>query len=204
MKIACPFCAEQISGDAIKCKHCGESLEDGQPQKSSALPIILIVVAVCGVGAVCFIAIIAAIAIPNLIEARKHGNESAAIGALKTMGAAQALFREADKEGDDMLDYASLSELASAGSSGLIDSVLGSGTKQGYIFECTYSSVTCEFLWFGTASPAVPETTGDRYFATNHQGVTFYSATAPIPMNNRDCSMPADRLASGDIRPVGR
>ena len=67
---------------------------------------------------IAIIAIIAAIAIPNLIEARKNGNETAAIGALKTIGTAQSLFREADKEADGNLDYGSLAELSTAGTTG--------------------------------------------------------------------------------------
>jgi Ca-activated chloride channel family protein len=50
-------------------------------------------------------AIAAAVAIPNTIEARKHGNEAAAIGALKTLNTSQTLFREGDKEGDGTLDH---------------------------------------------------------------------------------------------------
>ena len=121
---------------------------------------------------IAIIAIIAAIAIPNLIEARKHGNEAAAIGALKTIGTSQSLFREGDKDGNQILDYGSLNQLSTTN---LIDSVLGSGTKQGYTFVVEASTATADFLWAGVANPAVPGTTGDRYFWTNHEGVTYYT-----------------------------
>ena len=147
---------------------------------------------------IAIIAIIAAIAIPNLIEARKNGNETAAIGALKTLGTAQSLFREADKEADGNLDYGTLTELSSAGTTGLIDSVLGSGTKNGYIFDCSYGATTSEFIWFATARPALPTTTGDRYFAANHEGVTFYSSLIPFSLNTLNCTIPAGP------QPVGR
>ena len=148
---------------------------------------------------IAIIAIIAAIAIPNLIEARKNGNETAAIGALKTLSAAQSLFRESDKEQDGNLDYGTLAELASAGTSGLIDSVLGSGTKQGYLFQATYGATTSEFLWMSIATPALPGTTGDRYFCNNHEGVTYFTSSGAIPLNSTTCSIPA-----GGVQPVGR
>ena len=147
---------------------------------------------------IAIIAIIAAIAIPNLIEARKNGNETAAIGALKTIGSAQALFRESDKEGDGNLDYGTLSELATAGTTGLIDRVLGSGTKQGYLFDATYGATTSEFIWFCEAHPALPGTTGDRYFATNHEGVTYYTAQSKFALNSIDCQLP------NNVQPIGR
>ena len=147
---------------------------------------------------IAIIAIIAAIAIPNFIEARKNGNETAAIGAMKTIGAAQALFRESDKEADGNLDYGTLVELASAGATGLIDSVLGSGTKQGYSFQATYGATTSEYLWYAVASPVLPTTTGDRYFACNHQGVTFYTSLSAFTLDSTDCTVPAG------VQPVGR
>ena len=128
---------------------------------------------------------------------RGGGNEGAAIGALKTVAAAQSLFRESDKEADGNLDYGTLSELASAGTTGLIDRVLGSGTKQGYLFEATYGASTSEFIWFATAGPALPGTTGDRYFCANHEGVTFYTSSGPFKLNSVNCTIPAGAKAVG-------
>ena len=128
---------------------------------------------------IAIIAIIAAIAIPNLIEARKHGNESAAIGSLKAISSAQSLFREGDKEGDGTLDYGTLTELAQQT---LVDGILGSGTKQGYNFTAT-GGTAAQFTWDAQGQPSVPNTTGDRYFYTDHTGVIFYTTTGPISSN---------------------
>ena len=118
---------------------------------------------------VAIIAIIAAIAIPNLIEARKTGNETAAIGALRTVSSTMAQFREGDREGDSALDYAtSIAELSSVG---LIDNVLGSGTKSGYVF--TLSGSTYE--WNCSATP-VSNNTGARNFMVCTDGVVRFSS----------------------------
>lgn len=159
-----------------------------QKKKGFTLIELMIVIAI--------IAIIAAIAIPNLIEARKHGNEAAAIGALKTINTSQTLFREGDKESDGTLDYGSLSDLSNTT---LIDGVLGSGTKQGYLFTVAPSQSTPEFLWFATANPASPTTTGDRYFCTNHAGVIYYTGLngSSIAVNDTTCDVPTTVLPVG-------
>src|SRR5262245_17139525 len=100
---------------------------------------------------IAIIAIIAAIAIPNLLAARKHGNETAAIGALKTITNAQSMFREGDKDGNGSLDYGTITLLSNTQ---VIDSILGVGTRQGYLFRTGPSTSTPEFLWFATANPA--------------------------------------------------
>lgn len=143
---------------------------------------------------IAIIAIIAAIAIPNLIEARKHGNEAAAIGALKTTNSAETLFREGDKEQNGTLDYGNIAQLSATT---LIDGVLGSTKKQGYVFNIEPASGTSEFLWFANANPAAPTSTGDRYFCTNHSGVIYYTAAAVIPMLSVSATIPTTVLPVG-------
>jgi uncharacterized membrane protein YvbJ len=39
----CPFCAEEIQDDAVKCKHCGSMLEKNEPEKWYFKPVSLII-----------------------------------------------------------------------------------------------------------------------------------------------------------------
>lgn len=119
-------------------------------------------------------------------ELELRENEAMAIGALKTLATAQTLFREQDAEHDQVFDYGALDELSDAG---MIDRVLGSGKKQGYLFEAAPSPQTSEFLWMATAAPAQPGVTGERYFAINQQAVV-YEGTAPLS-RGADCAIPS-------------
>jgi len=145
---------------------------------------------------IAIISIIAAIAIPNLMAARKHGNEASAIGALKTIVTAETIFNAKDAEQDGNLDYGMLSELRN---STLLDPVLGSGTKAGYIFQASYSYTTSEWLWYGVANPALAQQSGDRYFATNVGGNIFYTSSFYSNMDTDTCFLPANGL-----NPIGK
>lgn len=129
----------------------------------------------------------------NLEQARKYGNEAAAMGALRTISTAQTLYREADKDGNGELDYAP--DLAALGKTNLIDKILASGKKNGYRFKLTRSKKAPEFMWMASASPLEPGKTGDRHFAINHEGVT-YQSLKPFK-HAEDCKL------SGGV-PVGK
>jgi hypothetical protein len=52
----CPFCAEEIQDDAIKCKHCGEFLDGSAPARLAEKKVLwyfrksFIIFVICSVG----------------------------------------------------------------------------------------------------------------------------------------------------------
>lgn len=74
------------------------------------------------------IPIIASIAIPNLLAARRSANEASAVSSMKTLLGAEKIFVET-KGGGKCGDLAELNREA------LIDSILASGSKHGYKFD---------------------------------------------------------------------
>jgi hypothetical protein len=139
--------------------------------------------------AVALLAVVGALLLPELAQARRAGNETSAIGALKTIFQAESVFRETDREKDGNLDYGMLSELTNTG---LLDAELGSGTKQGYLFQATYSFSTSEYLWFAAANPEAPGRTGDRYFTANMAGVIFYTTNGSLGVDTNTCLLPCN------------
>lgn len=109
---------------------------------------------------VAIIALLAAIAIPNLLRARLTANEAAAQAAIKTIATAEITFRTANPS------YGSLSNLGSA-TPPYIDDVLAAGTKNGYTFT------SADFSANGFVATAIPQstTTGSRNFCITEDGV---------------------------------
>jgi len=131
---------------------------------------------------VAIIALLAAIAIPNLLRARVSAQESAAAAAVKTIVAAQVQYRASHA------NYTSLATLDDDNPP-YIDSTLAAGTKQGYTF--TSNNVTgsegSEFIV--TAAPIV--LTQAHTFYSDEDGVlcrsTDTNTTAPTTHTGSGC-----------------
>ena len=92
---------------------------------------------------VAIILIIAAIAIPNLLRARRSANEGSATASMRTLGSGELLYRSTNG------NFTSLTGLSG---DSIIDNVLGSGTKSGYVFAATPGTST-DLQFTSTGSP---------------------------------------------------
>ena len=117
---------------------------------------------------VMLIAIIASILVPKLTESKTSANETSAIATLKVIMTAQVQFREGDDDMDSFQDYAeSIAQLSNVG---LIDNVIGKGSKSGYLFSLSGST----YEWQATGTP-VNESVGHRAFFIDTSGVVRFA-----------------------------
>ena len=117
---------------------------------------------------VAIIAIIAAIAIPNLLRSRIQSNESAAIGNLRTITGSQVAYNSANGV------YAATFDEMTTPTPPFLDGAWGTGPKSGYDFALD-GDVQC----FGAnADPAIQDRSGVRHFFTDCSGVIRFDPAA--------------------------
>ena len=130
---------------------------------------------------VAIILIIAAIAIPNMMRARISANEASAVASLRTISTAETTYSSTYPT----IGYTcSLAELGpppsgspmSPTAAGILDNVLASGTKTGYIFALQACAGTPRANYTSTAVPINVGGTGQRAFCSSTPGVIDYSS----------------------------
>lgn len=144
---------------------------------------------------VAIIAIIAAIAIPNLLRSRMSANEAGATGAMRLISTSQAAFQTAglsDVDSNGIGEYTDLVTLSTPPGSSVpfIDSVLGAGTKHGYLFVVAPSLTASGMpLYSCTGIPQEKGTTGVKQFFVDESGVIRFTGdgtavgAASTPLN---------------------
>ena len=146
-----------------------------RPDAGFSLIELLVVVAV--------ILIIAAIAIPNYISSRMRANEGAAVQNMRTITTSELVYSTTYGIGfsTTLLQLQENGSIVDQNEAGLIDQVLASRTKGGYLY--TYTVLTTDSLgnpttYSLTAAPKTPGSTGQRYYYTDQTGVIRYNVMA--------------------------
>jgi len=134
---------------------------------------------------VAIIAIIAAIAIPNLLRSRMSANEASASGCMRTISTGQTAFQTAafvDTDSDGVGDYGTLAQLADPDGGGatppFVDTVLGAGLKGGYVFTVAVTNGTATVMpaYTCTATPTALGRTGYRQYFVDETGVIRFTS----------------------------
>ena len=163
---------------------------------------LLIVVAIIG--------IIAAIAIPGLLRARMAGNEASGIGSLRAINSGQAAYSSSCANGGYATSLADLFKAPSGGTGFISPDLASNGTvKSGYTITltagagsstittaantCNGSAAAAVSVFFASAIPVTPGSSGTRYFGTDTRGTIFQNTAAVL----------AEPLATaGTVQPV--
>ena len=117
------------------------------------------------------IGVIAQLAIPHLIQSKQAGNEGSAINTVRSVMTAEILYSTTTGAGK----YGDLTALRNGL---LVDSVVGSATKDGYSFSIALGASDTTFSV--GARPNNYATTGIRSFMGDESGIIRYT-TADAP-----------------------
>jgi len=130
---------------------------------------------------VAIILVIAAIAIPNLLQSRMAANEASAVGSVKAIQKAELAFQSIYPDRGFTCSFTRLGpppsgQVASEASGDFIDNQLSSGVKSGYTYTLGGCSSTLPHAqYWVTGAPTAPGQTGNRAFCSDESNVVSYS-----------------------------
>jgi type IV pilus assembly protein PilA len=145
---------------------------------------------------IAIILLIAAIAIPNLLQARIAANEASAAASLRTIATAELTYNTAYP----LFGYSALASLGGVtpcvpgpATACIIDGVLSGGTKSGYDFAATgqlpVNGINSQYV--ATAVPVGLHVTGTKAFCVVEDGVVRYITPSAGPADHATCVGPA-------------
>jgi type IV pilus assembly protein PilA len=163
---------------------------------------LLIVVAIIG--------IIAAIAIPGLLRARMSGNEASAIGSMRAVSSAEAVYSSSAAQGGYSADLLTLGALCPNSTAPFLSAdltVANSVIKSGYTIEMSQpglggvagppdcNGTISTTAYYATALPLSLGTSGNRAFAINTVGTVW--------QDQDGSGAPGEPFAiAGDVSPI--
>lgn len=139
---------------------------------------------------VAIILIIAAIALPNLMVARMSANEASGVQSIRTIQSAETAYATTYPALGFSVTLVQLGGASNSACSAspaqacLIDDVLASGTKSGYIFTWVGDGLTPSVSYDINADPVVRGSSGRRSFFSNYPGVIRYNDAAPASITD--------------------
>ena len=130
---------------------------------------------------VAIILIIAAIAIPNMLRARIAANEASAVASLRTISTAETTYASTFPATGYTCLLTDLGPPAGGGpvtssAAGILDDVLSTGQKAGYIFGLQDCAGTPRANYTSTAAPVNIGGTGIRAFCSATPGVINFAS----------------------------
>ena len=134
---------------------------------------------------VAIILVIAAIALPNLMTARMSANEASAVQSLRTIQSSETAYAITYPTSGFSATLAALGDggtnpcIASSTQACLIDPILASGRKSGYVFTWLGDGLTPSVSYTINGDPSARGSSGRRSFFTNYPGVIRYNDAAP-------------------------